>query len=181
MNTKRFEYFHKDIKQLKKDIAFRVLFSFIFLVTFVWQIVAMVTVSIKGSLSIMQGVIAAIVLICSLMLCLVTMSYAFKDFRIIAAIKMKGKCVSSVKILFKTEKTSFLWLYNFIMQFLTLATTLVLIACVTYSILQVTYLATISYYMPFLLMICTSGYNSIYQVRDEILTQKNVQQQQPLY
>ena len=129
----------------------------------------------------MQGVVAAIVLISSLLLSLVTMSYAFKDFRIIAAIKMRGKCVSSVQILFKTNKTSFLWLYNFIMQFLALATSLVLIGCITYSILQVAYLSTISFYMPLLLMLCVASYNAIYHVKDEIYTQNNVNEQQPLY
>ena len=182
MNSqKRFEYYHKDIKQLKIDIFFRLLFSVLFLVAFVWQFISMAILSIDKSLSIMHGVVAAIVLISSLLLCLVTMSYAFKDFRIIAAIKMKGKCVSSVQILFRADKKGFLWLYNLLMQFLTLMTSLVLVASVTYSILQVAFMSTISYYMPLLLTICVAGYNSIYHVRDEILTQQTVHEQQPLY
>lgn len=182
MNSKRFEYFHKDIKQLKIDIIVRTIFSFLFLATFVWQIIAMVLASMKDSISIMQGVITVIVLVCSLLLCLVTMSFAFKDLRIISTIKMRGKCVSTVQILFKVDsKKSFIWLYNFLMQFLALMTTLVLIACLTYSILQVAYFSTISFYMPFLLMICVASYNSIYHVKDEITTQKTVNQQQPLY
>ncbi len=182
MNTKRFEYFHKDIKQLKIDIIVRIIFSILFFATFIWQITAIILEEINGSISILQGSIAAIVLISCLLLCLVTMSFAFKDLRIIAAIKMKGKCVSTISILFKVDsKKSFIWLYNFLMQFLAIVTSLVLIACITYSILEITYLSTISFYMPFLLMICLSSYNSIYHIKDEITTQKTVQEQQPLY
>ena len=32
MNSKKFEYFHKDIKQLKIDIIFRMIFSTLFLI-----------------------------------------------------------------------------------------------------------------------------------------------------
>ncbi len=182
MNSKKFEYFHKDIKQLKIDIIFRMIFSALFLIAFVWQMVSMIIVSIKDSLSIMQGSVATFVLITSLVLCLVTMSYAFKDLRIIAAIKMRGKCVSTVQILFKVDsKSSFLWLYNFIMQFLTIVTSLVLVACVTYSILEISYFSTISFYMPLLLTLCVASYNSIYHIKDEITTQKTVNEQQPLY
>lgn len=181
MNSKKFEYMHKDIKQLKKDIVFRVIFSILFLLTFIWQIASMVYVSIKGTLTTMQGIVAAIVLISTLLLCVVTFFYAFKDFRIIAAIKMNGSCVSSVQILFKTNKSSFVKLYRLLTQFLTLAVSLVLVASITYSILQVTFMSTISFYMPLLLLICTSGYNSIYQVQDEIRTQETVQEQKPLY
>lgn len=181
MKTKTFEYFHKDIKQLKIDIIFRIIFSLLFLACFIWQIISMILVSINGKLSIIQGISAAFVLVGSLLLCVVTFSYAFKDLRIISAIKLNGKCVSSVNILFKTNKNSFIKLYNLLIQFLTLATTLVLIACVTYSILQITFLSTISFFMPLLLMLCVAGYNAIYHVKDEITTQNTVQEQRPLY
>ena len=181
MRSKRFEYFHKDIKQLRIDIAFRILFSCLFLGIFIWQFVSMIIDGVHGGLTATNGIVAAIVLISSILLCLVTFSYAFKDLRIIAAINMTGKCVSSVKILFSTEKKGFMNMYNLLIQILTLATTLILIACITYSILEITFLSTISFYMPLLLLICVSGYNSIYHIKDEITTQKTVQQQQPLY
>lgn len=181
MNTKRFEYFHKDIKQLKIDIAFRIFFSILFIACFVWQMVSMIMVSLHDSLTVAQSVASGIVLVSSLMLCLVTFSYAFKDLRIIASIKMNGKCISSVSILFSTRKSGFLKLYSYLTQFLTLAVTLVLVACITYSILQVTILSTISFYMPLLLTICVSGYNSIYHIKDEITTQNTVQEQQSSY
>ena len=181
MKSKIFEYYHKDIKQLKKDIAFRIIFSCSFLAIFVWQLISMILRGLNGNLTITQGAIAAVILITSILLCLVTFSYAFKDLRIIASINMTGKCVSSVKMLFSTEKKGFMNLYKILIQILTLATTLILIACATYSILEITFLSTVSFYMPLLFLICMSGYNSIYHIKDEITTQKTVQQQQPLY
>lgn len=181
MRSKIFEYYHKDIKQLKVDVAFRIVFSCFFLAIFVWQLSSMIIRGLNHNLTASQGAIAAVVLITSILLCLVTFSYAFKDLRIIAAINMTGKCVSSVKMLFSTEKKGFMNLYSILIQLLTLATTLILIACITYAILEITFLSSISFYMPLLFLICMSGYNSIYHIKDEITTQKTVQQQQPLF
>ncbi len=181
MHSKKFEYYHRDIAQLKKDIAFRALFCLMFLGAFVWQGVVMILEFSNSQMSIMKIVASCVTLLCSLLLFIVTLSYAFKDFRIISAIKMQGKCVSSVNILFTTNKKSFIWLYSLLLQIMTLATSLLLVACVTYSILQAAYLSTVSFYLPMLLMICTSGYNSVYHIKDEIRTQKNVQLQQPQY
>lgn len=179
-NPKRFEYQHKDIGYLKKDIAFRTIFSVLFIGIFVWQIVNM----FMGFSSITQNlqiVTSIIVLISCLMLAFVSLTFVFKDFRIISAIKNNGKCVSSVQLLVQTKKRSFIWLYSLLIKFFTLVTSLVLIASVTYTILEVTFLSSISFFMPFLFMICLSGFNSIYHIKDEIHTQNYVQEQQPLY
>ena len=181
MNSKKFEYQHKDIVHLKRDIIFRSLFSILFLGIFIWQFVSIIIENINNELSFIQIVVSAIVLLSSLLLSLLSLMYIFKDFRIIAAIKMNGKCISSVQILFKTDKKSFIKLYNLLIQFLTLATALVLIASLTYSILQVTYMASISFYMPILMLICISGFNSIYHIRDEIKIQNSVQEYNALY
>ncbi len=181
MNKKRFEYFHKDIRQLKIDIIVRVIFSILFISCFAWQMALLIIESSKAQISQMQTITTTIVLVMSLLLCVTTFLYAFKDFRIIAVIKQQGKCISSVKMLFSTKKTGFVRLYSYLIQFLTLAVTLVLIACITYSILEITILSRISYYMPLLVTICVSGYNSIYHIKDEIRTQQTVTEQQPLY
>lgn len=181
MNTKRFEYYHKDIKQLKIDIIFRVIFSLLFIACFVWQMISTINVYLDNALTPIKALVSCIVLVSSILLCLITFFYAFKDFRIIAAINMNGKCVSSVQILFSTKKSGFLKLYSYLMQFLTLSVSLILVACITYSILQITILSTISFYMPMLLTICVSGYNSIYHIKDEIVTQQTVHEQQIYY
>lgn len=174
MNSKKFEYTHRDIGHLKKDICFRTVFFFIFLGLFIWQITTIIMEALNSSISVYKTISSVVVLICSLMLALISLMYVFKNFRIISAIKLNGRCVSSVQMLVKTQKKSFLWLYNLLIQFLTLITSLVLISSITYSILQATYMSHVSFYMPLLFTICISGFNSIYHVKDEIKIQNNV-------
>lgn len=181
MKVKNFEYHLKDVKQLKIDIAFRLFFSVLFVAIFVWQFASMAILSGQKSLSTMHLIISVIVLFSTLLLFLATFAYALKDFRIISTIKSKGKCLMPISILFQSKKRGFLRLYYFLIQLLTFATTLLLVGCLTYSILQVAYLSSVSFYMPFLMMICISGYNSIYHIKDEIHTQETVLEQQPLY
>ena len=181
MRTKRFEFNKKDVNHLKKDIILRTLFSILFLTVFVWQMISIVKKSTGNNLSIIQTTVSIIVLIGSLLLGLVSLFYAFKDFRIISVIKVNGRCINSVPILFSTKKSGFVWLYNILIQILTLATTLVLIACITYTILEISYFATISFYVPILVFVCISGYNAIYHIREEIYKQNILNEQKPLY
>lgn len=176
MNSKRFEYTHKDLPYLKKDIVYRTCFIVLFLSVFVWQFGAMIKAAMSDSLFILQICSSVLVFITCLLLSFISLLYVFKDFRIIAAVKMNGKCVSAVQMLIRTNKRSFLWLYNLLIQFLTLVTAIILICSITYAILQATYLATISYYLPFLVAVCLSGFNSIYHIRDEIRVQNTVQE-----
>jgi len=172
--NKRFEYTTRDLGHLKKDICFRTIFMFFFLSLFVWQISTLIMESLKDSISNFKIISSIVVLISSLMLTLISLMYIFKNFRIISAIRLTGRCVSSVQLLIRTNKRSFLWLYNILMQFLTITTTLVLISSITYSILQMKYFSYVSFYMPLLFMICISGFNSIYHIKDEIKTQNSV-------
>lgn len=181
MNSKKFEYYHKDIAQLKKDITFRTIFATSFLLIFGWQFVSMIITYSHSKLNLIQIISSASILISSLLLAGLIFMYIFKDFRIIAAIKMNGKCVSSVQILFKTDKRSFIKLYSYLIQFLTLATALIMICSITYAILQATYLSSVSFYLPLLMLICMSGFSSIYHIKDEIRTQNNVQEYNALY
>lgn len=178
MNSKRFEYTNKDIPFLKKDIVLRTVFAALFILVMVWQFASIVMISFDGTLSIMQICSSVLVFLCCLLLTLISFLYIFKDFRIIAAIKMNGKCVSSVQILIRTTRRSFIRLYSILIQFLTLVTSLVLLCSLTYSFLQITYMSTISFYLPFLLMVCVSGFNSIYHIKNEISTQNSVQEYQ---
>ena len=176
MNSKRFEYSNKDIPYLKKDIVYRSFFTIMFLIVFVWQFASMIQTAMDESLVILQVCSSILVFITCLLLSFISFIYIFKDFRIIAAIKMNGKCVSSVQMLIRTNKKSFLWLYNILIQFLTLVTAIILICSITYTILQVTYMSTMSYYLPFLMSICLSGFNSIYHIKDEMHIQETVQE-----
>ncbi len=176
MNSKKFEYTNRDLPYLKKDIIFRTIFAVLFLMIFTWQFIAFVKMSINKSTTLMHIISAIVVFICCLMLTFISLLYVFKDFRIISAVKLNGRCVSSVQILIKTNKKSFIWLYSLLIQLLTLITAIVLICSITYSILQITYFSTISFYLPFLLTICVSGFNSIYHIKDEMHIQNTVQE-----
>ena len=176
MNSKRFEYTHKDIPYLKKDIIHRAFFAVMFLIVFIWQFISMIQTEITDSLTILEVSSSVLVFINCLLLSFISLLYIFRNFRIIAAIKMNGKCVSAVQMLIKTNKRSFLWLYNLLIQLLTLITSLTLICSATYAVLQATYLSMISYYLPFLVAVCLSGFNSIYHIKDEMHVQNTVQE-----
>ena len=178
MNSKKFEYTDRDLSYLKKDIIYRTIFALLFLIVFTWQFISFFKASITKSTTTMQIVVAIIVFVCCLMLTFISLLYIFKDFRIISAIKRNGRCVSSVQILIKTNKKSFVWLYSLLIQFLTIITAIVLICSITYSILQIAYFSTISFYLPFLITICISGFNSIYHIKDEMHIQNTVQELQ---
>ena len=117
MNSKRFEFYQKDVNHLKKDIVFRTIFSVLFIATFVWQMVSIIKISLNGSLSAIQTTVSIFVLVGALLLGLISLFYIFKDFRIISVIKTQGKCISSVPILFSTKKRSFVWLFHTLQQF----------------------------------------------------------------
>ena len=181
MQYVKFEYFHKDVKHIKNDLALRCFFSFLLLVVFAFQFVLILFKIPKGMLSLMEIVFSSVTLLGSLIILISNSSYIFKNFRIISVIKIKGKCVSSVPSLMKANTKGFLRLYSVTCSVLSLATTLILIASITYSILQAAFLSTTSFYLPLLLLICVSGYNSIYQIKYELKTNEVCQKQQPLY
>jgi len=181
MNRRKFDYFEKDIKPLKKDIFFRCVFAVLILATMAWQSYTLIVGYMDKSLSTLKIIVAGMVVFSGAIIFLTLLLFAFKDYRIIGAIKTNGKCTSSVNLLFNIEKSSFVRLYEFLMFFLSLSTALVLIAGITYSILEVTYFKTISFFMPMLVLICLSSFSSLYSIRDEIRTQRLVQLQSPKY
>ncbi|MBE5741413.1 MAG: hypothetical protein E7351_02675 [Clostridiales bacterium] len=181
MNSKRFDYQHKDIPMLRKNIVLRALFAVMFAAVFVWQLITMITIKTDWVSSIIKLTCSVFVIIFSLLFSFVSLMYALKYFRIISVIKMKGRCVSSVELVFSTKKNGFLKLYSIVSSILTLLTSLVLICVITYAILEATYYSSISFFMPILIFICLSGYNSIYQISDEMNTQKHVEEYNSLF
>ena len=174
--NKTFEYTNKDIPDLKKDIVFRTMFCLFFVVIMVYQFINMVLMSQKSNMNTLQLCVSVSVIASCLMLAYVSLMYVFKSFRIISAIKVRGKCISSVRLILDTKRKGFVKLYNGITAVLTLLTSLILVSAFTYSILQIAYTSTLSFYLPLLLLICVSGFNSIYHLRDEIHLQQNVQE-----
>ena len=175
MNSKKFEYVHKDIPMLKKDIIFRTLFTTAFFAIFVWQFVMVIMQMIDKNMSILKIITSSLVLISTLMMAIISFVYIFRNFKIISVIKTRGRCVSSVSLLIQTNKKSFINLYDLLMKCLIVVISLILISSITYTILQVAYLSFVSFYMPILFLICLSGYNSIYHIKNEIYIQNMVQ------
>lgn len=176
---KRFEYTHKDVKHLKKDIFCRSFFAFVILAAAAWQAYYVFDEYLNNTLDMVKIIVAGIVIFSGVVIFFTSLLYIFRNYRILGSIKVTGKCVGSVNVMFSTEKRSFLKLYQLLMSFLTISTFLVLTAGITYSILQVAYFNKVSFYMPMLIVICFSGLNAVYSVKHEIYIQKNVQQQTP--
>ena len=168
MNNKVFEYFRKDIPFLKKDITFKLIFAGLFLLTFIWQVISLVMTLAKNSYNIGMLISSIVVLILSLLFVALSLMYSLKNLRIISVIKKNGKCTSSVMLLYNIKKDSFIKLYSIITEILAVVISIVLICCITYSILEISYYSNISFYMPLLFTICLSGYYSMFHIRHEI-------------
>ncbi|MBR2969567.1 MAG: hypothetical protein IKC49_00755 [Clostridia bacterium] len=181
MNLKKFEFQHRDIPFLKKDIAYRFIFAILFLGAGAWQFTTMILSLLNNTLSNTMIASSVFVLTISLLMFFCSMLYSFKDFRIISTIKREGRCVSTVQVMFNLQKRSFIKLYLFINFIISLLTALVLIASVTYSILEISHYSTISYYLPILVVLCIASFNSTFHVKNEIKTIETVQQFHAIY
>lgn len=176
MTMERFEYQHKDLPMLKRDIIFRFIFVFLFSAIFIWQLVLLLTNYVRSTLSPMKTIVAVILLVVSLMFAVISFTYAFKSLNIIQRVILHGTAVRHISIISNAKKDSFLRMYSLAMQLITLAMVVILCCTVTYNILEYVYFTTISFYLPVLLFVCIAGFNSVYHIKDEIKTIQNVRE-----
>lgn len=181
MNLKQFEYLNKDIPFLKKDIAFRLFFALVYFAVFVWQFASVTIKSIHNSITTPMIVSTVAVLVICLLFVGLSLMYCFKSFKILGVVKKKGRCISRVEILFNTEKKGFVKLYSYITEFLTIICSIVLLCSAIYTMLEIAYISSISYYMPVLATICCGGFYSAYHINTEINIVKNVQMYNSIY
>lgn len=181
MRAKRFEYRHKDIPFLKKDIAFRIVFTFLFFAIFLWQLIIMFYNHSQGTLTNVMLIVSIFVLVGSLIFTLTAMLYAFRSINIINSIKRKGKAVRVVTTLRNNDKGSFIKLYSIITQIIAVVVLLVLVSALTYSILELVYYSSVSFYMPVLFLFAFSGFNSVYHINAEIDLIQNVKEFSSIY
>ena len=174
MNSKRFEYLNKDVPFLKKDITFRLFFALLYFTIFCWQFTSVIISNINKNFNLGMIVSSAFVLITCLLFSALSLLYAFKSMKVLSIVRKNGKCVSSVEILFNTDKKGFIKLYSIITEILSIVCSIVLLCSIIYSALQYSYLSSISYYLPLLATICLCGYYSSYHINTEIATVKNV-------
>ena len=181
MKMERFEYQHKDIPMLKKDIFFRFLFMALFAGIFGWQLILLISNYIKNELSPLKTIASVILLISSLMFAIISFVYAFRSLNIMQKIVLHGRAVKSISIISNVKKNSFLRIYSVVTQLISLAMLVILCCAVTYNVLQYVYFTTISYYLPILLFVSVAGFNSVYHIKAEIKTIQNVKEFNNIY
>lgn len=181
MNLKNFEYINKDVPFLKKDLLFRASFAVLFFAVFLIQLVATLKNLVVSSLSVGNIISSIVVLTTCGLFCFLSILYMIKNLRIIEVVNTKGKCVSSVDVLVKIDKSSFIKLYSIVCDILTLLASIVLICSFTYTFLQATYYSSISFYLPLLITIVLTSYYAVFHIKNEIKTIQTVNQYNSIY
>ena len=176
MNYRKFEYQHKDVPALKKEILFRCIFAGLFLLIFVWQFIAMIAKLSNTKLTAGMVLSTCLVMLLALLFAALSLLYCLKANNIINVIKKTGKCVSSVDMMFNLKRDSFIRLYSIINAIVTLIASLILISSITYSILEIAFYSSINYYIPLLAIICLTGFYSAYHMHIELNTMKYVEE-----
>ena len=176
MHSKRFEYHTKDIPFLKKDCIFRFVFTALFFAIFVWQFVCMVSKYISGDMNTLMVILAVITLVLALFMAVMSFIYGYKSIMIISDIKKKGKAVRDVAIIGSAKSKSFLRMYGVFSRVMAVAMAMLFISGLTYIILEIIYYSSVSFYIPMLLWLVISGFNSTYHIDNEIKTVAQVQE-----
>ena len=181
MNSKFFEYSSKDKPFLKKDIGMRIVFMSLFSLVFLWQFISIIVCAVRRTLTnlnLFVGLFACIIMLSFILVCLLYMN---KSLVAMKEIKNQGRSVNSVKLLVKSDKNSFIKLYSILSIVLALVMLFVAVCGITYLILQLIYLKTYSFYLPILFFITVCGFNSVYHIRYEITTMKEVEKYNSRY
>lgn len=181
MGKKRFEYQHKDMPALKKDISLRILFAILFFGVFVWQLVSLIASRKSGQATTVMTVIATIVLIFSILFVLVAVLYAIHDATTIKQINKTGKSIRVVTVFSLESKDSMIRLYALATKIIAVVMLLILCSTITYTILQYAYFTTISFYLPALLLLCLSGFNAAFHIDGQIDLIRNVYEYHSIY
>lgn len=181
MKSKVFEYLNKDVPMLRKDIFFRAVSAMMFLTVFVIQIISLIKKVTNHALNIGMIVSSSIVLLVCLLFGVISILYMLKTLRIISVINARGRCVSSVEVLIDTKRDGFTRLYSLVCQILALLATIVLVCSLTYSVLQVSYYSSLSFYLPLLATICLTSYYSVFHLKNELKIAETVNEYHSIY
>lgn len=181
MNFKLFEYSNKDVPFLKKDLAFRASFAVLFFAVFAIQLISTLQNMVTNNINLGKIISSVIVISTCCLFCFLSILYMIKTQRTIEIINKSGKCVSSVNLLFKIDKDSFVKLYYIVCYALSLLATLVFVCSLTYSILQVKYYASTSFYLPLLATIVLTSYYSVLHIKNEIKIMQTVNRYHSIY
>ena len=180
MNSKarNVEYMSKDVPTIKKDVWLRMLFAVLFIVAFVWQLVVVFT---WQDVSKLMVVICCLVLFFSVMFGFVSIVYAMNDLQTLSTLKHKGKSIKRVTFAFNVDKHGFIMLYRFITNIFAVLALLLLVASATYSLLQLIYYSSVSFYLPMIFTFTVWCFNSAYHIKNEIYISENVYRCNSIY
>ena len=181
MNLKSFEYRKKDISMLKKDATIRTISAILFALVAIWQICLLVSSIKDETLSGLNIISACAVFFFCFVFALVSLLQITKNARTINVITAKGKCVSSVNILFSTEKTGFMKMYSIVTKVIAVLCLVVLFCSITSAFLQAKFMETMSFYLPLLVALCLVGLYSSHHVDMQITAVKTVDEFNRIY
>ncbi len=168
MNQKRFEYQHKDIPFLKKDIIYRLSYVALFGIVFFVQLFMIIAQNIKGAATVTSMIIGSVILVASLLFALLCLIFAFKDIKNVDTIKKSGYAVSAVSVLPSIQKNGFMKMYSIFTKLIAIVMLCLFAGVATYSILEYIHFSTLSPYLPLLLFMTVVSFNSVYHVQHEI-------------
>lgn len=181
MNLKSFEYRKKDISMLKKDATIRTVFAVLFAAVAIWQIALLATSVAKETLSVLNIASACAVFFFCFVFALVSILQISKNAKTINVITVKGKCVSSVNVMFSTEKTGFMKMYSITTKVIAVLCLVVLFCSITSAFLQAKFMETMSFYLPLLVALCLVGLYSSHHVDQQIKAVKTVDEFNRIY
>lgn len=172
MGYKKIEYTHKNISQLKSENRYRILFAIFFLLVLTAQIVLFI---IEGQkLSNIKYFIGFFVMISSFLMATTSILYFLKNNRIITQILTEASAVRMSANFLNTDKSYVLKLYAVFNIILTALSSIILLCSLVYTFLEFAYYSNLTFFLPILLLICISGYNTVFHIKYEILTAENV-------
>lgn len=176
MGKKTFEYFHKDIPLLKKDMRTRLSFVILFSICFIAQLGLLIYKLYTRSATTFMAVVSAIVMLFALIFTILSLSFAFKDLQLINGIKKSGSVIHEMSLLPSISNDKAVKIYLMICKILAVAMLLVLACGITYNVLEIIYFSTFSFFIPMLVLVCIVGFNTVYHVKHEIETIQNTKE-----
>ncbi len=174
MSTKKFEYNIKDLPMLKRDMALRLVYFFLFVALCVLQVATIILFA--NQFTAIHYVVSCFVCVSSLFFAILCIWYATIDVSSISAIKRTGHQVKSTVMLFGTGKNSWFKVYYVASKVFTVLMVAVALSSITYNILQYIYYKTFSLYIPAILLLLLVSFHSVFHIDSERRVQEYVQE-----
>ncbi|MBE7076898.1 MAG: hypothetical protein E7374_03280 [Clostridiales bacterium] len=176
MTTRKFDFHASNIPLLKRDMITRLIFTFLFLGVFFYQFTVLFIDYLHDKVGLLKISVGIVLLFLSMMFCLLSFLYAYKDMKIMNKVKKNKVHTTNVAILFppKSQKTA--KFYLIVQEILSIIALLGFVWYLTYSILEYAYNHTYTFYLPLIAFIALTGFNTVYHIRNEMKILDQVQE-----